>query len=80
MRYFAGIQIWSEMARSAMHSEEEKEIGREGAGEERERKEKKKKERERESFRKISFGFSSGLKTRFYMIRVNFTYILFSYT
>ena len=46
-RYFAGVQIWPEMARSAMHSEEEEEIGREGEGEEREREERKEKERER---------------------------------
>ena len=44
VRYFVGVQIWPKMARSAMHSEEEEEIGREreGEGEERER------ERERE--------------------------------
>ena len=48
-RYFVGVQIWPEMARSAMHSEEEEEIGREGEGEgeERQREERKEKERER---------------------------------
>ena len=46
-RYFADVQIWLEMARSAMHSEEEEEIRREGEGEEREREERKEKERER---------------------------------
>ena len=47
-RYFVGVQIWPEMARSAMHSEEEEEIGREGEGEEREGGKKiKEKERER---------------------------------